>query len=124
MNKDHHGRFTNRGISPIVSGSIDGNVRDCDDIILLVIFYYLLIYQAEAVRWKSVVEMQIAVLEGRRPPPPPEIDLQGIDRWMRSSSWRRVGVQEGLRILEEESASKGKAGKPLCRKTQVKVADV
>lgn len=32
--------------------------------------------QSEALRWKGALELQVAVLEGRRPPPPPEIDLQ------------------------------------------------
>jgi hypothetical protein len=32
--------------------------------------------QSLALRWKGALELQVAVLEGRRPPPPPEIDLQ------------------------------------------------
>eukprot|EP00624_Nannochloropsis_granulata_P000154 evm.model.NODE_10580_length_6495_cov_34.212780.1 len=44
--------------------------------------------EAEACRWKGALELQIAVCEGRRPPPPPEIDLVGIDTLIRSTAWK------------------------------------
>jgi hypothetical protein len=59
------------------------------------------------------------VCEGRRPPPPPEIDLYNVDRWMRSSSWWAVGVQETLRISQEEKITAKGRSLGLCRKTQV-----
>ncbi|GAB5031720.1 Hypothetical protein NocV09_00602720 [Nannochloropsis oceanica] len=54
--------------------------------------------EAEARRWKGALELQIAVCEGRRPPPPPEIDLLGIDELIRSTAWRahpECPVEEG-----------------------------